>query len=443
MKSSKTRIPTWYEKMYYYCYSENETCSITFTFEMDEAVDPTALRKSLSLALRRYPCFRVTPLLDDKDNVILVDNDRDPVVLNLSIRNWKSSSIGSDESNGYLFRTAYDGKKITVSCFHGIGDGRGCLSFCRTVLYYYLTLLGHTIDSKGMVLTHETPVDATEMEDPMELYADPAPDPGPQIAPYTAYQLPGDRFPLDTPMHTRRFLFSVDAGSLMDETHDGFSTPFSLLSSIIAESIQRNYDIGGKTISVNGAVDMRPYFNNNALSNMANIFDIPFTDSFFKVNTEKRARLIRQVMNRTLTRRHFAAAMFNGLNIFRNMMSGPVTDETVLQNSRKALYDLRNAVGSFMITNIGRTDMPADMSRHILSCELTIPATVYYPVFSVVTHRNRMSVTLVTRTDSDEFAKLFLSSMHRYGIPTEFMEDSYYENDRLSPRDLGRLLFSN
>ena len=70
--------------------------------------------------------------------------------------------LGSSETNDLLFAITYEGKNIYFNFAHNFC---GAMRWIKATIWQYLTDLGHTIDSRG-IMTADTPVSAEEYKEP-------------------------------------------------------------------------------------------------------------------------------------------------------------------------------------------------------------------------------------------------------------------------------------
>ena len=65
-------------------------------------------------------------------------------------------TIGSKDTNGYLFLVGYHDKTIYMEYQHSISDGRGFEEFIRCVLFQYLKNCGFPVENDGSVRGMDT-----------------------------------------------------------------------------------------------------------------------------------------------------------------------------------------------------------------------------------------------------------------------------------------------
>ena len=81
-------------------------------------------------------------------------------------------TIGSKDTNGYLFLVGYHDKTIYMEYQHSISDGRGFEEFIRCVLFQYLKNCGFPVENDGSVRGMDTRWSPEESANGYEQLAD-------------------------------------------------------------------------------------------------------------------------------------------------------------------------------------------------------------------------------------------------------------------------------
>lgn len=138
------------------------------TAEMKEAVDPAILSSALANIMPRFPSFNVGlkrgffwHYLEQLNGKPSVYEDSDLLIKNIS----------SINTCGYNFRVSYYDKRIAVDFFHALCDGSGGMEFVKTLIYEYITILNHTIDTEEKIILPNSAVLKEEIDDSFLRYA--------------------------------------------------------------------------------------------------------------------------------------------------------------------------------------------------------------------------------------------------------------------------------
>ena len=117
---------------------QKSSCITRHTIRMRDKVRPDKLREAVEQALLRFPHMMLTA--EPTETAFRYRRNVQPAVVlpfdGVSTR----YTIGSKDTNGYLFLVGYHDKTIYMEYQHTISDGRGFEEFIRCVLFQYLKL---------------------------------------------------------------------------------------------------------------------------------------------------------------------------------------------------------------------------------------------------------------------------------------------------------------
>ncbi len=81
--------------------------------------------------------------------------------------------INRIESAGFMLRVLYYNKRVSVEIFHALADGSGAIEFLKSLLYYYFSFMGHTIENDGSIIGAEGKAEKEFSDDSFARYYDP------------------------------------------------------------------------------------------------------------------------------------------------------------------------------------------------------------------------------------------------------------------------------
>ena len=220
MGDSGNRVQTlgYSNKTFFYTSAERGTFILRDHYVFHEDIDPESMREAIDEALMLYPEFKISVFYKNGE-FVSVRNDR-PVAFFEGLE--QEHRIGGEETNGYLFYAAYEGKTLMFSFFHGLSDRKGLLSFVGSVLYRYAVKTGVEMskeeidDQKDRIRFSEEdiPADLEKQLDPYGVCADES------VEGKDLYQCPGavgfgfDEYP-DESMELNRYLIEFSYTALL------------------------------------------------------------------------------------------------------------------------------------------------------------------------------------------------------------------------------------
>ena len=128
--------------------SKNSQSLFRLTVTLCDEVDGEILRQAIVETMERFPVFK-TRLRMGYAWHYLGENTNEVKIFDKS--NGMLKPIDPKETNGYLFRMVYEGRKIIFEVFHGICDGTGASIFLKGVLQKYRQLQGKEITGENTV----------------------------------------------------------------------------------------------------------------------------------------------------------------------------------------------------------------------------------------------------------------------------------------------------
>ena len=425
------------DKLFYYLFSEEESCCITLKLRLHVRIDKENLNKALVMALKRFPNFRKTLILDAEGFPCLVENPRP---LKLFLYDDEPANLGSPETNGYLFRVMLLEDKLCISVFHGISDGKGLLMFARTLLYYYFTFGGCLLENgEGKILTCELPEDPSEQADPF------AGDP--QIGPaarvlfeekdyFGCFQLPEVKIEQTRARKVghRRFQIILNTERLLSLAHEVGMTLDTWFNFQVAKTIRKTYGTGNAHILEMAAVDQRPFYHNSRyLNNFRELFWVDYSAEVLGLPEKEAGKLIRQrFLAPQLCKAHLDGVNYRNKQLWTEWFAFPVTDRKSLKALRAGLFSRPEEYVTFFTTNVGRFDSGTELDLFIADAEIYAPCIFPYPSFFLLSHGNTTIVDLVQKYPEDRLYKALLNTFGKPGLYISSGDRGLHESDRLN-----------
>ena len=438
MNPEKRKI-SYMDQLFYYMFSEEESCTIIMNLTLRVPVNKVHLKKALNVTLLRFPNFQQTPILDKEGFLYTVNNNQEADVYPYDP---DPCEFGTYEVNGYMFRVMYMGKKIWISAFHALCDGKGMYTFARTLLYYYFSFGGCRIENKdGFYLTLDTPEDRSEMGDPLEIY----PEVNSSAVPLfkrneiPVFYLPEEVNPVDKCQYFRRFQFILDRQKCLERAHVAETSFDAWFNLQIAKLIHSLYDTQGRLVTEIGCVDVRRFYNSKTLQNMTWLFWVPFIEPLFKIPEKYAAMMVRDVLMKTqLQKQNFDADLYEIKRSRRENFNFPLTDLERLKMLRESLWDDPGFQSTFFTTDVGVLELGPDIDPFIEHADIFVSATADHPSFEIITFGNEITVNLVQRHFGNKLALKVLGMFRDLGVLIKYQDCGRFQSDKIHIRELKR-----
>lgn len=428
--SEKKLIDTGFLNMAYF-YPSSVKSSVSFLrLYIDEPVDRDRLLTAVENVMPLHWYYTLKPVLDEKGRVFLCENDRRPHIYD---DDGALFNLGTADTDGYMFRVMAGQNTICLSEFHAISDGRGRFSFLATLLYEYFRLGGEDMEGEDLVLTGEKAQDpdarAQLLEDiPRGLEANGL------YMPDNSFFIPGERTLIATP-HTREDALVISAARFREFAKEQGGSQSGVLMALIGRMLCDNYDVGEQVISASLPVDMRGMLNKNAMSNYCGTANVPFDVSEAAEPLPVMSERLTHRLRSQMTMENLCAGLYPLFEMQKLMRDLPLSDPKVNDkriNSRIEKEKHGSPV-SYILTNVGRFPLPSGVEKHIEDFDVGIHNTGGAPLFSILTLKDQMHLTVFRNYETDELIEMLKSCLDDCGISCSRRPGFLYTGDEIRP----------
>lgn len=197
---------------------------------LDAPVREDVLRTAAEKAIRRFPYYARRVMINDRNAYELIPCEK-PVTVS---KDDHIVELGTGETNDLLFAITYDGSSIYFNFSHTFCGGCGAMRWIKSTLWYYLTGLGHTIDSSG-IMTLDTPVTPEEYKEPDAASLPTDPPIGNLDFPTDSFTLNADymEFMRDPDGVVGFYPVRIPKKELMKYARDNDGSPNSIISAVL------------------------------------------------------------------------------------------------------------------------------------------------------------------------------------------------------------------
>ncbi len=240
-----------------YEYMKKNAFTVRIKVRLSETIDEELLTQAAREAMTRFPYFSVSLGLDEKENYVLLPNNRPIAVLP---EKEERLLLGSEEVGGHLFALTWKEDCVWFNWVHSICGGFGAMFWVKTTLYQYLT------KRYGLI---QPPADLKKVGEPIEKeeYAFPDADMLPLDTPIKRYeegdskvgQIAEYQYFLN-PFAKETYYYEVDLDSkaLLEYAKQIDGTPNTVLAAIMLKTTAQHFPPkAGQHISAKIANDYR------------------------------------------------------------------------------------------------------------------------------------------------------------------------------------------
>lgn len=311
------------------------------------------------------------------------------------------------------FRVLYYENRIAVECFHAVTDGSGGMVFLKTLTAAYLSLAhGISVPAGFGVLDIRGTPTAQEQAD---LFAAAAGKTALSRKEENALRLRGAREE-DGFLHL--IIASIPQAQLLEQAHRYHCTVTAFLAAVMLQSVLAlAKPQGSRWAKITVAVDLRRVLGGSTLRNFALAVNVGVDPRLGTYTLEELTRAVQSQLDSQVTRQQMAARVAANVQPAQNylvrMMPLPLKNLVM-----RAVYDrVGECKGSLNISNLGKSELPAQMRDYVRYLDFTIGPQATYPNnCSVVSYGGITRINLIRSTREPRLERDFLTRLVELGM---------------------------
>lgn len=422
------------DKVFYYGQSgDGATFNLRMSFFMRDKLDVSLFKEAINTSLDRFPEFKYRPVVFE-NQLFAKDNTEEVLLVPYDAR---SRTLGTDETNGYLFYFAYDGNRVFFSFFHGLTDYKGMLAYIYTVLIMYGEMTGKVTFGEDKwrktVLTRLSEsapaiLDDCERFDPYNKYKNEDAKPSYQYDFRPSFTIPEPVYELnDNKLQSYTITTSTSQFLVLTKS---LKTSFApLVVSTICEGIGSVYN--GIDLPITGMlpVDLRRIFNTDTVVNFSDGVMLPVNEKAMSFSLGERCAYIRSMMDKQITRENFELIMANKVNAVKAHQEH---SQSIGEYCRQ-LSSPRITLGAprpvtYAITYPGRV-YPKEIAPIVERIEME-PYVRAFSVFAF-SKEDEFVLHIQQRFDNDAIAESIKRSLEKLGLPAVIRNAGHIYSDKV------------
>lgn len=381
-------------------------------------IDPITLKQAVNMMLPRFESFAVQmkngifwQYFSENQKTFKVS--KEPAII--------AKYAHPKKRQGYLFQVYYFDNRITLETFHALTDGSGALQFLQSIVYQYLVLLGHVIDTEGLILG-TTPIKSKENEDAFIANYDKHAAKQPK-EPH-AFHLTGEKFE-----HQFSLLFSIymNVDALKSVVKTRFqATITQYLSSVIIYAIMKEnaaFYVQKKPLKLFIPINLRPYFDSMTLRNFSLFLKNVFDPSDYDMSFEDIIKKVKDQFKPQLTKEALSSRISQYVTLEKKIILR-IMPFFLKRVAFKIGYDiLGSKVNTTSFSNLGVVKLPKDMMPLIKSMNFIIGGVGLG--MSALTYGDQTCFNLTSRFKDTSVMKVVTELLHLHDIEFHVITNFY------------------
>jgi NRPS condensation-like uncharacterized protein len=371
--------------------TKKQSNSFRLACVLKDEVKKDVLLQSLERAIERYPFFKVRLKMGffwyylEENPAKLMIGEEHPILAN---------AFRLNSQNNYLFNLSCTGKRIVIENSHILADANGMIEFLKTIVYHYLTILGHNIPKEGKIIDGDYEHLFDEAQDSYKHNINK------RIKPYkqepTAFRLRGH-------LNSKRFISNISlilqVDKLKEVTKKYGCTIGEYISAVLLEGIQKEYDPGMKSknlVSLFLPVNIRKYFDSKTLRNFA-LYIRTRTD-FHEIHTfEEIIEHVKETFRQELTKEKLTQRLMQNIKLEKSFFVRIIPLFIKIPLARIIFNQMSGKSATVRFSNLGVVDAPSAFKEYIERFEFLFGAYAQGPMnASAVAYNNTLVLAFNT-----------------------------------------------
>lgn len=402
-----------YAKIFLYNTHKTVACVPRHTIRLHERVAPEKLQRAVEQALLRFPhmMLGIEPTANGFRYRQIM---RPPVVLPFDGIE-RRYTIGSADTNGYLFLVGYRGNRITMEYQHSISDGRGFEEFIRCVLFQYLTLCGYPVENDGLVRGMDTRFSPDESADGYQNLPDR------DFSPDGIWKKPDA-------LHVDALTDLGDAPEIVSEVTFPFAalhtyaksigaSPLSVTAPLLMRAFDRKFGGGGdKPVIASIPVDLRPILPTATTRYFICFIDLPYLPEYRDLPFDEVCRRTKAFLANQTAPEQLMYRAKRASDACRDLHEADLPLDEKLKRGQKLCRDFV-LEDSFLITNVGRFHLPESCMKYVADYGAVLPCAVQPFAMLISSFGDKMKLSIAQRDHDFAVVQDMLHDLHEIGVP--------------------------
>ena len=388
----------------------NQERSNVFRLSMSlyKDVNPEQLEQAVNLVIPRFEAFAVKiktgifwQYFDSNNTYFKVE--KEPAII--------TKYFHPSKNQHYLFKLYYFNNRITLETFHALTDGNGAYQFLLSIVYEYLTLLGHDLDPEGMILGRR-PIQPKENEDAFVSNYDKKSVK--KMREEHAFHLKNETYKYQF-SHLFSLKFSVNEMKKIAKSYDATITQY--VSSVVVYAMMQeslHFAQQKKPIKLFIPINLRPYFKSVTLRNFSMYLKTVFYPKQSKLTFEEIIDITKTQFKEQLTTEQLVSRL-SGYVSLEKVWLLRIMPFFVKNIAFKIGYDiLGTKINTASFSNLGQAKCPQSMVPYISDINFIIGG--YGLGISLISYQDTLQLNLASRLKDHSIMKKIVDTFYLHNL---------------------------
>ena len=417
---------------FYFCTNKKKSMMGEMNFCLKTEVNADILSRAVKKTLALFPSWQCRPYTNADGRITFGENEN-PVPV--CYDDGTNVNLGSDESNGYLFRVFYKDKRISLRAFHCLGDGNVMGLFAIHIVYFYLKELYPDLDGGEFIFSEIPDTADDDVVKKAAEYLSGLPE---CTSEENEEALPTEeRFIEDFEMehyfteNARSIHIICDNKSYFEYCTGHHVSSTSFLMDLISRSVYEAYGVTNKRMDACIAVDLRNQLKSQSYHNFATDITLRYDYEMLEMEDTKRYEILRSRLKKAIDPVKLAkqtvdyGASCEVLNQYYTLASHTLLEEKITEQQKSNLV-------SFYISNLSKLPIPDDFSKYIDNIYTAANPVKSETNYYINRFEDILNITVRQNFDNIKVAELLVEKLNSLGITASIQTNELITYDYVS-----------
>ncbi|WP_312640805.1 hypothetical protein [Hydrogenoanaerobacterium sp.] len=407
--------------------SSSNSSVFRITAKLVDEIAPSILTAAVEKALAELPTFHVK-LRKGLFWYYWERNFQSPIIVEDST--YPLRRIDKRQSNGFMFRVTYYGRKINLEIFHALTDGAGAMVLLKSIVYFYLKQCHPDVITVNELIA-ETGFSQHALDEDsfLRLRKGSKRSKSPKVVP--AYQMKGTRYFGERVDVTQGILPTMGVVALAKAA--GVTVTVYLTSLLMYSIYQNNYKYYAedKPIVFSVPVNLRGFFQSNTIRNFFSFVTVSLNFYEQDYTFEQVLESISHQMKDALKVENLTERIAYNVNAERNLAIRfiPLFLKNILL---RAIYSRGEKGYTSTISNLGQIKLPQEQLPFVERFE-SLNNLTKHQCFKVClcSLRDYMTVSFVSGMEDKDVERYFFRFLAEKGLDVQIAGNKGDEDEIL------------
>lgn len=416
------------EDAHLFALNPSKPSQVEIRLEMNTIIDVDIVKKAIEKTTQIFIRMGYKPVIDKNGDLQFVENNEPLPIYKLD---EKVRSIGSDDTNHYLYCFLYNESVMIIILNHFITDGVGFGLFLNYFIYQYISIKTNVYYEDELIKRLESG-DNTSRYD---LISD-------KLIEYTKKyhknELENINFNFKFEKQSKFYfekcfdtfesdsfyecIIEYDVADMKKIIKELSISPLMFFTILFNDSIIEIKKVKEEIISSGILVNLRDFLKSDCLGNFAAMTHLNYFTKWYDLSFDNKIKNIKEEYNKAI---NYDEIVVTNAKFYNLMMKN-----NIKSNINKVINDRKNKVwreledvDTYVLTNFGNVVVSEQFKNEVKDVSFSGPLMSLNPVLLLYSYMNKGTIHFAQNVSDDSITKMLSEKMKAFGIKNVFFRN--------------------